>query len=86
MRWIIKKEMSGLNVVGSLQERGRSLEKMTWEAAWGGEGGWTFWKGRVSGNSPGGGAGEGERWEGWMSQKKCPKTSKAKVARRKGCF
>ena len=50
--------MSQLNVVGSLQERGRSLEKMTWEAVWGGKGGWTFWKGdlleRVSGNRPGG--------------------------------
>ena len=46
--------MSRLNVVGSLQERGRSLEKMTWEAVWGGKGGWTFWKGRVSGNRPGG--------------------------------
>lgn len=30
--------MSRHNVVGSLQERGRSLEKMTWEAVWGGKG------------------------------------------------
>ena len=44
------------------------------------EGGWTFWKGRVGGSIPGGWGGEGERREGWMSRKGCPKTSKAKVA------